>query len=367
LAKRIGILGGGQLGRMLALAGYPLGLEFRILEDAAEAPAGQVAPLVSGPLDQSSVLDRFADGLDCVTFEFENVLVKAVEHLSGRLPVHPGPLGLAKSQDRLVEKELFRSLGILTAPFATVNSATELDQAAESIGLPAILKTRRFGYDGKGQVRIDGASGLSLAWEKLGGHPLILEGLVPFDCELSQVSARSTNGEIRHYPLVQNFHKKGILHKTIAPAPGIGPDNPLSHASQKAMEKVMETLGYVGVLAIEWFQVGDALVANEMAPRVHNTGHWTMDGAQTSQFENHLRAILGWPLGATEVTRPTVMLNLVGDYRSAEEWLTQPGVKLHLYGKSPRKGRKLGHVNVIGSTAEEASERAYALIDWLVE
>ena len=367
MAKRIGILGGGQLGRMLALAGYPLGLEFRILEDAAESPAGQVAPLVCGPLDQNAVLDRFAEGLDCVTFEFENVLVKAVEHLSGKLPVYPGALGLAKSQDRLVEKELFRSLGILTAPFAPVSSGTELEQAAESIGLPAILKTRRFGYDGKGQVRIEGASGLSLAWEKLGGHPLILEGLVPFDCELSQVSARSTTGEIRHYPLVQNIHKKGILHKTIAPAPGIGPDHSLSRASQNAMEKVMEKLGYVGVLAIEWFQVGDALIANEMAPRVHNTGHWTMDGAQTSQFENHLRAILGWPLGSTEITRPTIMLNLLGDYRPAEEWLSQPGVKLHLYGKSPRKGRKLGHVNVIGNTAEEASERAYAVLDWLVE
>ncbi len=352
---------------MLALSGYPLGLKFRILDGSPEAPAGHVSPLVSGPLDQLETLDRFADGLECATFEFENVPLKAIEHLSNHLPVHPGCLALEKSQDRWVEKEFFRSLLIPTAPFAPVTTHEGLQQATLEIGLPAILKTRRFGYDGKGQVRLNMPSDVSQGWDALGSQPLILEGLVPFDRELSQVSVRSTKGEIRHYPLVENFHRKGILHKTIAPAPGIAPNDPLEHQSRQAMEKVMEALDYVGVLAIEWFQVGASLVANEMAPRVHNTGHWTMDGAKTSQFENHIRAILGWPLGSTEANHHTVMLNLIGSHRPPEDWLAIPGVRLHLYGKSPRQGRKLGHVNVLGNTAMEALSRSETLLDWLSE
>ncbi len=363
----MGIIGGGQLGRMLALSGYPLGLKFRILESGEEAPAGDVSPLVLGPLDHVETLDRFAEGLDCVTFEFENVPLKAIEHLSNYLPVHPGPMALEKSQDRLVEKEFFQSLLISTAPFASVASLADLQKATESVGLPSILKTRRFGYDGKGQIRLNQALDVAKAWEILGSQPLILEGVVPFDRELSQVSVRSTQGEIRHYPLVQNFHRKGILHKTIAPAPGIGANHPLENQSRLAMEKVMESLGYVGVLAIEWFQVGESLVANEMAPRVHNTGHWTMDGAKTSQFENHVRAVLGWPLGPTDASHFTVMLNLIGSHRPAKDWLAMPGVRLHLYGKSPRQGRKIGHVNVLGNSASEALARSDSLLDWLAE
>lgn len=367
MAKRMGIIGGGQLGRMLALSGYPLGLQFRILEDAEEAPAGHVSPLVLGPLDHAETLDRFAEGLDCATFEFENVPLTTIEQLSKHVPVYPGLKALEKSQDRVVEKEFFQSLLISTAPFASVQSLEDLQQAARSIGLPAILKTRRFGYDGKGQMRLNSALEVANGFETLGSQPLILEGLVPFDRELSQVSVRSTKGEIRHYPLVENFHRHGILHKTIAPAPGIGPDHPLEKQSRQAMEKVMEALDYVGVLAIEWFQLGESLVANEMAPRVHNSGHWTMDGAKTSQFENHVRAVLGWPLGPTDACHFTVMLNLIGSHRPAEDWLANPGVRLHLYGKSPRKGRKLGHVNVLGNSALEALTRSDSLLDWLAE
>ncbi|MSR79119.1 MAG: 5-(carboxyamino)imidazole ribonucleotide synthase [Gemmataceae bacterium] len=363
----MGIIGGGQLGRMLALSGYPLGLQFRILDGAEEAPAGHVSPLVLGPLDHAETLERFAEGLDCATFEFENVPLPAIEQLSKHVPVYPGLKALEKSQDRVVEKEFFQSLLISTAPFASVQSLEDLQQAARTIGLPAILKTRRFGYDGKGQMRLNSALEVANGWETLGSQPLILEGLVPFDRELSQVSVRSTKGEIRHYPLVENFHRNGILHKTIAPAPGIGPNHPLEKQSRQAMEKVMEALDYVGVLAIEWFQMGESLVANEMAPRVHNTGHWTMDGAKTSQFENHVRAVLGWPLGLTDACHFTVMLNLIGSHRPAEDWLANPGVRLHLYGKSPRNGRKLGHVNVLGNTALEALTRSDSLLDWLSE
>lgn len=368
MADCIGIIGGGQLGRMLVLAGVPLGLTFRILDDSEESPAGVVADLISGPLDHPATLDHFAEGLHCATFEFENVLIQAVEHISAKVPVYPGALALAKSQDRLPEKELFRSLQIMTAPFAPVKTLEELKESVAAIGLPALLKTRRFGYDGKGQYPIRNEGEIETVWERMGGHPLILEGMVPFDRELSQVSVRSKNGQIRHYPLVENHHRKGILRTTIAPAPGIEEDDhPLVAQSRAAMERVMIALNYVGVLAIEWFQVGNELIANEMAPRVHNTGHWTMDGAWTSQFENHIRAIMGWELGSTQLRQPTVMINLIGDHRPAAEWLRIPAAKLHLYGKSPRKGRKLGHVNLVGDSMREILTIAESVQEWLPE
>jgi len=366
LSDRIGILGGGQLGRMLALAGIPLGLNFRVLEDAAEAPAATVAERMGGPMDQPAILDAFAAGLRCVTFESENVLIDSVDHLLTRVPVLPGTLALSKSQDRLPEKQFFQSLNIPTAPFAPVRSREELVEALETIGAPAILKTRRFGYDGKGQYPIRDPGEVSTVWERMGGHLLILEGRVPFDRELSQVSVRSKNGKILHYPLVQNHHRKGILRWTIAPAPQVDQSNhPLAIQSRMAMEKLLEALDYVGVLAIEWFQVGDQLIANEMAPRVHNSGHWTMEGAWTSQFENHIRAILGWELGSTELRSPTLMINLIGSHRPAHEWLGLSRAHVHLYGKTPRPGRKLGHVNLVGESPAELLEMADSVREWL--
>jgi len=351
---------------MLALAGIPLGLTFRILDDSPDAPAAVVAEQMCGPMDQAATLDAFAQGLHCATFEFENVLVGSVEHLLARVPVYPGALALAKSQDRLPEKELFRSLQIMTAPFMPVRTLDDLREAVTAIGSPALLKTRRFGYDGKGQYPIRSKTEVSSVWERMGGHPLILEGWVPFDRELSQVSVRSRGGQIKHYPLVENHHRKGILQRTIAPAPGIeNDDHPLAIQSRQAMEKTMTALNYVGVMAIEWFQVGNELIANEMAPRVHNSGHWTMDGAVTSQFENHLRAIMGWELGSTHLRQPALMINLIGDHRPAADWLSLPAAKLHLYGKSPRKGRKLGHVNLIGDSMDDLLEMAESVREWL--
>jgi len=320
----IGVIGGGQLGRMLALAGIPLGLSFRFLDPSPDAPAREVGELLVGAYDDPACLDRLADGAAVVTYEFENVPVAAAR----RVGAVPGAAALEASQDRLVEKQLFRRLGIPTAP---------IDD--EVTGFPALLKTRRLGYDGKGQRLVGTHQGTDPGY--------VLEGLVPFDRELSLVSVRGASGETAFYPLVENVHEGGILRSSRVPAVAA----PQAQAQEFAM-RLLDDLGYVGVLALELFDVGGKLVANELAPRVHNTGHWTIEGAETSQFENHLRAILGLPLGSTAARCDVVMLNLIGALPDTAALLAHRNAHLHLYGKEPRSGRKLGHVTLLDPSDE---------------
>jgi 5-(carboxyamino)imidazole ribonucleotide synthase len=314
----VAVIGGGQLGRMLALAGIPRGLSFRFLDPSPDAPAREVGELLVGEYDDPELLDRLADGAAAVTYEFENVPVAAAR----RVDAVPSAAALEASQDRLVEKQLFRRLGIPTA---------RIDDEVETF--PAILKTRRLGYDGKGQRLVETRPGT------VPGH--VLEERVAFDRELSLLAVRGRDGDTRFWPLVENVHEDGILRTSRAPAEGA----PQAEAEDYAT-RLLDELGYVGVLALELFDAGGSLLASEFAPRVHNTGHWTIEGSATSQFENHLRAILGLPLGDT-ASRPSVMINLIGTVPRAEDVLAVPGAHLHLYGKEPRPGRKLGHVTLV--------------------
>ncbi|MFO0814508.1 MAG: 5-(carboxyamino)imidazole ribonucleotide synthase [Gemmatales bacterium] len=357
----IGILGGGQLGRMIALAGYPLGFRFRCYDSSPEAVAGHVMPLTVGSFDDLESLAQFAEGCDLLTYEFENVPQWAAEYLATLKVLHPSPMALAVSQDRVEEKTFFQSMGVPTAPFIAVSDRSEFESAIKQLGLPAVLKTCRLGYDGKGQHVIRTATDVDVAWAKLQGVPLILEGFVQFERELSILAVRSTTGETAFYPLVQNFHREGILHQTLAPAPNL--DRQLQQLAQDYALKAMEALEYCGVLAIEFFQAGNQLIVNEMAPRVHNSGHWSIEGAETSQFENHVRAIAGLPLGSAAIPRPVGMLNLIGTVPDRAVFLSQHQestheVYLHLYGKKPLPGRKLGHITVI---ADSVTAREQAL------
>jgi len=359
---RIGCLGGGQLGRMLALAGLPLGLRFTFLEPLEGAAAAAVGRQLVGPYDDRDLLLQLGSESDLVTFEFESVPESSAHLLAQSSPVFPPPRALAVSQDRLLEKRLFRKLGIETASYAEVGSRAELPKAAE-VGFPALLKTRRLGYDGRGQRLVTEASQLELAWGELGQVPSILERLVPFQRELSVVCVRASGGESAAYPLVQNYHREGILRLTLAPAPELNPD--LQREAVTIAASILEELEYVGVLAVELFQVDGRLVANEIAPRVHNSGHWTMDGAACSQFENHLRAGLGWPLGDTASTGYTAMVNLLGEEPDVGELLSLPGAHLHLYGKAPRPLRKIGHLNIVGQDPHQVTLQLRALADVL--
>jgi len=350
--RKVGILGAGQLGRMLALAGYPLALQFRFLDHSSAGPAGQVAPLLSGEFESEQLLDNFATGLDVATFEFENVPVAAVEFLSRKIPVYPTARALEVTQDRLAEKNFLNSLRIETAPYRDVLSLDQLKATLAAIGTPSLLKTRRMGYDGKGQARLAGDTAPDEAFSAVGQQPCVLEGFVPFKRELSLLSVRNDSGEIRYYPLVQNTHRDGILRESVAPAPDVNPD--LQQQAELIASKVLQSLEYVGVLAIEFFQVGERLIVNEMAPRVHNSGHWTIEGAVTSQFENHLRAILDLPLGDTSCRGASIMLNCIGKMPAAGDILTFAGAHLHDYGKLPREGRKVGHVTITAANASDA-------------
>lgn len=345
---RVGVLGGGQLGRMLALAGYPLGIRLKHIGSPHDTAAGEVAEQVNAEYGDHEALDRFAQGLEAITYEWENVPVEAVRYLAQRVPVHPSAKALEVSQDRLPEKQFFQKLGIATAPFAAVSSERELEIAVEQVGLPAVLKTRRLGYDGKGQTLVRDVNSVARAWRELGEGSLILEGFIEFDRELSIISARRPSGETRCYPLVENHHAAGILRLSIAPAPEAAPA--LQEQAESIAQRVLGALDYVGVVAIELFQRGDELLANEMAPRVHNTGHWTIEGAETSQFENHLRAILDLPLGSTRAVGSSAMLNLIGEPPATERILAFDNAHLHLYGKHPRPGRKVGHITVRGTS-----------------
>jgi 5-(carboxyamino)imidazole ribonucleotide synthase len=340
----IGVLGGGQLGRMLALAGYPLGLRFRFFDPSPQAPAGHLAELISANYDNLKALERFAAGLELATYEFENVPAASAHFLTDRVPVYPPPKALEAAQDRLAEKTLFRRLGIPVPAFAPVNTLSELKNALEEVGLPAVLKTRRLGYDGKGQFVLRQQEDFNRAWEKIGGPPLLLEGLVPFERELSILAVRGKDGKSCFYPIIENHHRDGILRLSLAPAPALTPA--LQTQAENHAIRVLNALDYVGVLAIELFQHEGRLLANEMACRVHNSGHWTIEGAATSQFENHLRAICGLPLGVTATLGCSAMLNLIGTTPEPREVLAIPDTHLHLYGKLARPGRKLGHMTI---------------------
>ena len=363
----VGILGGGQLARMLALSGAPLGLRFLVMDTVADACAGQFAPLLVGDYRDEAALAQFAGKVDVATFDFENVPAESAEWLSARAQVFPNPRALAVAQDRLAEKTLFRELDIPVPEFATVASRQDLERALDAVGVPCILKTRRLGYDGKGQFRIRGYGDADAAWEALGAQAatvgLIVEAFVPFERELSVVAVRGRDGEFRTWPLTRNWHADGILSASLAPAPGSEALAPHAFAHAR---RVAEELDYVGVFALELFVVGGRLLGNEMAPRVHNSGHWTIEGAPASQFENHVRAVLGLPLGDTSALGINVMLNWVGELPPAAPVLAEPRAHWHDYGKDPRAGRKVGHATLRSDSPHELAatlQRVGAALD----
>ena len=353
----VGILGGGQLARMLALSGAPLGLRFLVLDSTVDACAGQFVPMVVGDYRDGAALTEFASQVAVATFDFENVPAESARWLAERVPVFPSPRALAIAQDRLAEKSLFRELGIPVPAFADIASRADLEAAVITIGIPAILKTRRLGYDGKGQFRIKSATDVDAAWNALGAQAvsvgLILEGFVPFQRELSVVAVRGRDGEFRAWPLTENWHDHGILSASLAPASAekFLQDSAVAHA-----RRVAEALDYVGVFALELFLKDGVLLANEMAPRVHNSGHWTIEGAETSQFENHLRAVLGLPLGSTQAIGTSCMLNWIGSLPAAAPVLSESCGHWHDYGKSAREGRKVGHATFRADSRQALSE-----------
>ena len=345
---RLGIIGGGQLARMLALAARSLGIDCLVVEPAIDPPAGPVAEVVRAGYDDPVAMEQLAHRCTVVTVELEAVPISALEWLSSRVPFHPGVSAIATASDRLSEKQMFRTLGIATAPFD-----------AEVAGVPAIVKTRRGGFDGRGNRVVQSRADLDAA---LGEMPdPIVEGFVAFTRELSIICARSTSGDVRFWPVVENMHENGILRRTTAPAPGLRPEQ--QWAAEMVARLVAEKLEYVGVLAIELFELADGtLVANEMAPRVHNSGHWTIEGAQTSQFEQHVRAVCGLPLGDPSQREPTTMLNCIGRTPDSTAVLDVPAAHLHIYGKAPRPGRKVGHVTVTAPDEQTLAVRVDELI-----
>ncbi len=342
----IGVLGGGQLGRMLALAAASMGYRVHVFAPEAELPAGDVAAAVTrAGYDDAAALDGFAAAVDVVTFEFENIDTAAIRHLVARVPVYPGAASLEVAQDRLAEKRFVETLGGRPAAYRAVDSRADLDAAIAALGTPAVLKTRRMGYDGKGQARLHGPADADAAWAAIAGAPAVLEAWVDFSHEFSVVLARGQDGETCVWPVPHNVHRAGILDTSQVPAPA---EITAQAAEAIALaRRVADTLGHVGVLTLEFFATADGPRFNEMAPRVHNSAHWTIEGARASQFENHIRAVCGLPLGSTELTAPTVMMkNLLGD--DVHDWchlLADSRAHLHLYGKSEVKpGRKMGHV-----------------------
>lgn len=347
----IGILGGGQLGRMLAMAAARLGLKSHIYAPEADSPAFDVAAAhtVAAYEDEAQLI-AFADAVDVATYEFENIPVRSVEFLSQRIPVRPGAKALACAQDRMNEKSLARELGAMTAEFVAIDSFSDLTKALDNgFAIPSVLKTRRFGYDGKGQAKILSRADAESAWTAMREQPSILESFVNFRAEVSVVAARALDGSFNAFDVTENEHRNHILHRSVAPA-ALTAD--VAADAIAIAQKIAEQLDYVGVFAIEFFLVAengrDRLYVNEMAPRVHNSGHWTMDGALTSQFEQHIRAVAGWPLGAPALKAPAAeMINLIGDdILGWEKIAAEPGAFFHHYGKKEaRPGRKMGHVN----------------------
>lgn len=341
---RVGVLGAGQLGQMLAVAARRLGIDMRFYSPDPEAPAGMRAELVVAPYENEAALAHFAEGLDFATYEFESIPISAVRNIAERTTLRPPVLALETAQDRASEKACFEAVGIPTPRSATADSLREARAALEMVGRPAVLKTRRLGYDGKGQAVIRQGSDLEKAWVTVAGAPSLVESFVSFTRELSLIGVRSADGEVAYYPPVENHHSEGILRFSLAPAPNVS-----AHVRKQAEEymgRVMAHLEYVGVLAIEFFETPDGLLANEMAPRVHNTGHWTIEGADTSQFENHLRAVTGMELGSTDAHGVSGMVNVIGQEPDVARLREIPGVHVHMYGKAPAPRRKLGHITV---------------------
>lgn len=384
---RLGILGGGQLGRMLALAAARLGVRTRCLESTKACPAGDVCEVIADRLDDPQHLDEFLDGLEAVTLEFENVPAALLERIERRgVAVRPGALALRTSQDRALEKALFARLGIPTPTNRCADSLDELRAVVKDLGLPVVIKTRRFGYDGKGQAVVRREDEVAGAWaalqrgvpdsgsSNLGPVPLIVERMVAFEREVSVLAVAGVGGlggaQVRVYPVTENRHEGGILRVSRAPA---DEDRAVQEQGEAIARAIVRELRYVGVLAVELFDLGlgaaggargggGRLWTNEIAPRVHNSGHWTMNGAVTCQFENHVRAVMGWPLGDTGMVVPHAgMANLIGQSPPTGRLLETTGAHVHLYNKSPRPGRKLGHVNVIGATAAERDARLKAV------
>jgi 5-(carboxyamino)imidazole ribonucleotide synthase len=357
----VGIVGAGQLGRMLALAGYPLGLDFLFLDPSPEAPGGHVAPVLRGEFTDRKLLADLSRRSEIVTFDWENVSVDALRALQNETRICPPIPALATAQDRVSEKRLFERLKIPTTRWRAVGSRSQLLRAIREIGLPAVIKTRRMGYDGKGQALVRTQEDADRAWTQLGATPLLYEEWIPFDCEVSIIGARSRRGEVAVYPLNGNVHSQGILRLTRAP---FGPPR-WQKLAASYLERVLRHFRYTGILTIEFFVRGGKLIANEMAPRVHNSGHWTLEGAVTSQFENHLRAILDLPLGSTQARGFSAMINLIGTMPSRETILGDTGVHLHDYGKQPRPGRKLGHCTLVEASARARDLRARRLLSQL--
>ncbi len=357
---RVGIIGAGQLGQMLGLAGKHLDLEFTFLDPASEPPAGIAGPVLRFPFDSDAGLRQLASSVDVLTYEFENVPVEAIEKVADSVNVYPPLEALRNAQDRLLEKKLFESLAIPVPTYAAVDSEEDLRKAANAIGLPLVLKTRRLGYDGKGQVLVVNGSEISAAYEALQGRALIAEQWVDLDREVSAIGARSVAGEIAVYPITENRHRDGILRVSRAP----DPSDDIADQAGKYLTALLTRLQYAGVLALEFFVQGNQLLANEFAPRVHNSGHWTIEGAVTSQFENHLRAIRDMPLGDPSAVAHAGMINLIGSMPAAlteSEWF-----HLHVYGKKPRPGRKLGHITVLADSGAERDQRLAKIREILI-
>jgi len=348
---KVGVLGAGQLARMIALAGVPLGLEFIFLDPSADACANRLGEALIGDYNDPKLLAQLAERADIVTYEFENVPAEVAEFLASHTQVHPSPKALAVAQDRLVEKTFFHDIDIPTPDYAAVDSLESLEQAMTTLGYPAILKSRTQGYDGKGQSVLKSVDDLKAAWEQLQGAPAVVEAFVPFTREVSIIAVRSVSGEIVFYPLSENLHRSGILRISECRA-----DDAMQKQAESYVSHLLEALDYVGVLALELFEVDGKLVANEFAPRVHNSGHWTIEGAETSQFENHLRAILDLPLGSTAPVGNAAMVNFIGGLPKTEELLAIHHTHLHLYDKAPRKGRKVAHATIRAQNQEQLSE-----------
>lgn len=344
---RVGVLGAGQLGQMLALAGRRLGVETRFLAPDPQSPAGMCAELIVADYDNQAALAHFVEGVDAVTYEFENIPLETVTRIAEQSPIRPSVRALETAQDRALEKQCFEKLGIPTARSAVASTLAEARAALEMVGRPAVLKTRRHGYDGKGQSVIRDRSDLERAWVTVAGAPSIIESFVSFTRELSIIAVRSLSGDIEFYPLVENHHSDGILRFSVAPAQNVS--SALQAQAEQYARRILVELDYVGVLAVEFFDTANGLLANEMAPRVHNSGHWTIEGADTSQFENHLRAVTGMELGSTEVHGVSGMVNVIGFEPNVERLRAIPSVHVHMYGKTPAPRRKLGHITVTAS------------------
>ena len=338
---RLGILGGGQLGRMIALAAYPLGVRPIVYDPIPDPCAADVCPHIRGEFTDFAALYQLAQQCDVITYEFENVPVETARWLAEYRPVFPPPRALEVSQDRIIEKSFFQSLGIPTPPFAAIDQHEDFQRALAEIGIPCVLKTRRFGYDGKGQVVIRSQAEAEAAWLLLGGRPLILEGFVPFDREVSIIAVRGRDGSTAFYPLTENEHREGMLYRSIAPARNTGEE--LHERAAEYASRVLTELDYVGVLAIEWFQDGPRLLANEMAPRVHNSGHWTIEGARTSQFENLVRAVCGWPLGSTAAVGHSALFNLIGVQPDWKSVLDIPGASALVWQRAATASQSRAH------------------------